>query len=117
MGDYYFAINLSDKAIDKIEENGFVVLGDWGDYEYFSVYETNRYNSVPSFITTDSAVHTFHLLYDYVLKDVENNNLLLCLKNLSENMEEASYQQYLELKGTAFENAALRNVAFFGVVV
>ena len=115
VGDYYFALQLSDEAAGRIEQNGFVVIDSRSHREYYSQYEMNRYDYVPSFITTDSAVHTFHLMYDYVLKDVERSNLALRLKNLTENMAEASYQQYLELKGTDFENAALRNVAFFGV--
>ncbi len=115
VGDYYFALELSGEAASRIEQNGFVVIDSQSYREYYSRYEMNRYNYVPSFITTDSAVHTFHLMYDYVLKDVERSSLMLCLKNLSGNMAEASYRQYLELKGTEFENAALRNVAFFGV--
>ncbi len=115
VGDYYFALQLSGEAASRIEQNGFVVIDSQSYREYYSRYEMNRYNYVPSFITTDSAVHTFHLMYDYVLKDVERSNLMLCLKNLSSNMAEASYRQYFELKGTEFENAALRNVAFFGV--
>ena len=115
VGNYYFALQLSNEAVGHIEQNGFVVIDSNSHREYYSQYEMNRYDYVPSFITTDSAVHTFHLMYDYVLKDVERSNLTLRLKNLTENMAEASYQQYLELKGTAFENAALRNVAFFGV--
>ena len=115
VGDYYFALQLSDEAAGRIEQNGFVVIDSLSHREYYSQYEINRYNYVPSFITTDSAVHTFHLMYDYVLKDVERGSLALSLKKLSGDMAEASYQQYLELKGTEFENAALRNAAFFGV--
>lgn len=115
VGDSYFALELSGEAANLIEQNGFVVIDLYNHQEYYSRYERNRYSFVPSFITTDSAIHTFHLMYDYVLKDVERSSLSLCLRNLSGNMAEESYQQYLKLKGTEFENAALRNVAFFGV--
>ncbi|WP_206459227.1 DUF3160 domain-containing protein [Anaerovorax sp. IOR16] len=115
VGDYYFALQLSDEAANRIEQNGFVVIDSLNHNEYYSQYESNRYDYIPSFITTDSVVHTFHLMYDYVLKDVERSSLMLCLKKLSYNMAKASYQQYLELKGTEFENAAFRNVAFFCV--
>lgn len=114
-GDYYFALQLPDDAVQLVEQNGFVVLDSHSQREYYSRYEQNRYSYVPSFITTDSAVHTFHLMYDYVLKDVERSTLSASLKMLSSDMAEASYQQYVELKGTEFENAALRNVAFFCV--
>lgn len=115
VGDYYYALELSDAAASLIEQNGFAVLDSLNYREYYSRYERNRYNYVPSFVTTDSVVHTFHLMYDYVLKDIERSSLMLCLEKLSQNMAEASYQQYLALKGTEFENAAFRNVAFFGV--
>lgn len=115
VGDYYFALQLSDEAASLIKQNGFAVIDSLNHREYYSQYEMNRYNYVPSFITTDSVVHTFHLMYDYVLKDVERSRLMPCLKKLSLSMAEASYQQYLELKGTEFENAAFRNLAFFGV--
>lgn len=115
VGDYYNALELPEAATKLIEQNGFAVMDSISYREYYSRYERNRYNYVPSFITTDSVVHTFHLMYDYVLKDVERSNLMLSLKNLSQNMAEASYQQYLSLKGTEFENAAYRNVAFFNV--
>lgn len=114
-GDYYFALALPDDADSLIEKNGFAVVDSISYNEYYSRYERNRYNFVPNFITTDSAVHTFHLMYDYVLKDVERSSLMAALKALSANMAEASYRQYLSLKDTEFENAALRNVAFFGV--
>ncbi|NLC96649.1 MAG: DUF3160 domain-containing protein [Erysipelotrichaceae bacterium] len=114
-GNYYFSLELSQNAINKIEQNGFVVIDSLSYEEYYSRYESNRYNYVPSFITTDSTLHTFHLMYDYVLKDVERSKLADYLKNLSLNMVEASYQQYLEVKGTEFENAALRNVAYFTI--
>lgn len=115
VGDYYFALELPEAAARLIEQNGFAVMDSLNHREYYSRYERNRYNYVPSFITTDSVVHTFHLMYDYVLKDVERSNLMLSLKKLSHNMAEASYHQYVSLKGTEFENAAFRNVAFFGV--
>ncbi|MDR0820839.1 MAG: DUF3160 domain-containing protein [Oscillospiraceae bacterium] len=115
VGDYYFASDLTPDVMALIVKNGFAVDGDWQSHEYFSVYESNRYNYVPSFITVDSAVHSFHLMYDYVLKDVEQNNLNASLKRLSTQMTDDSYAQLEKLKGTEFENAALRNVAFFSV--
>lgn len=115
VGDYYFAFELSDEAAGLAQQNGFVVIDSESYPEYYSRYEYNRYSHVPSFITTDSAVHTFHLMYDYVLKDVERSSLMACLARLTGNMADASYEQYLALKGTEFENAAFRNVAYFGV--
>lgn len=112
---YWLATSLSDEAINKIAKNGFAVSDSENWTEFFAVYESNRYNFVPSFITTDSAVHTFHLLFDYVLKDLEQQRLYGTLVTLSNDMVAASDAQYAALKGTAFENAARRNAAFFSV--
>ncbi len=115
VGDYYFGTQLSMQANKLLEKNGFVVLDKTHSKDFYSRYEKNRYNYVPSFVTTDSAVHTFHLMYDYVLKDVEKNKLFDTLKALTDTMLEKSLQQYKQLKGTAFENAAFRNAAYFSV--
>ena len=116
-GDYYFAFELDENAEKFLEENGFVVLDNsgYGGSQYYGRYERNRYNYIPSFITTDSALHTFHLLYDYVLKDVERKSLLESLLNLTVNMEKASFEALEKLRGTDWENAAKRNVAYFNV--
>ncbi|MDR1328495.1 MAG: DUF3160 domain-containing protein [Oscillospiraceae bacterium] len=106
---------LSDEAIRLIEQNGFAVSDKYSYAEFFQLYEANRYEYVPSFITSDSAVHTFHLMFDYVLKDLEQSRLYDTLIQLSRGMLDASYAQYEELKGASFENAALRNTAFFSV--
>ncbi len=106
---------LSDEATKLIEQNGFAVSDKYSYSEFFQIYEANRYESVPNFITADAATHTFHLMFDYVLKDLEQNKLHDILIQLSNGMTEKSYAQYKELKGTSFETAALRNTAFFSV--
>ena len=112
---YWLATSLSDETIDLIEKNGFAVSDSRNFREFFGLYETNRYNYVPSFITTDSALHSFHLVFEYVLKDLEQQKLFEALSILSHNMVVECDAQYKTLQGTAFENAALRNVAFFSV--
>ncbi|MDR3121837.1 MAG: DUF3160 domain-containing protein [Clostridiales bacterium] len=114
-GYWHSQNELSDAAIQLIEQNGFAVSDKYSHNEFFQIYESNRYQFVPSFITTDSATHTFHLMFDYVLKDLEQNKLHGILIQLSRGMAETSYAQYKELKGTSFETAALRNAAFFSV--
>lgn len=49
---------LSDDAVNKLEENLFVVTNSYG-HEFFEVYESNRYNLVPNFVTVDSMMHTY----------------------------------------------------------
>jgi len=112
---YWKATELSDEAFRLIEKNGFAISDKENWTEYFAIYELNRYNYVPSFITTDSAVHTLFLMFDYILRDIEQQHLYGELIQLSNKMVVASDAQYQALKGTDFGNAARRNVAFFAV--
>lgn len=95
-------------------DNLFVVR-EYGNDEFFDIYESNRYNYFPNFITVDSLMHTYHLYFSYLMKKTESNYLTEKLKTLSDSMLEQSAKQYEELKGTKFENAAKRNIEFFYV--
>ena len=105
---------LSDDAVAKLAENLFVVTRSCG-HEFFEVYESNRYNLVPNFVTVDSMMHTYHLYFSLLLNRTEKNYLYGGLKDLSAAMLEESMAQYDLLKGTEWEEAAHRNVAFFAV--
>ncbi|HHE76618.1 MAG TPA: DUF3160 domain-containing protein [Candidatus Parcubacteria bacterium] len=106
--------SLSEKAKEMLVKNGFVVLPFW-DNEFFPLYENNRYTYTPSFITTDSILHNYHLMFDFLLENLEKKELASELRKLSLNMLSESLNQYNELKGTEWENAAKRNVGFFAV--
>lgn len=95
-------------------ENGFAVQEGRYD-EFFNVYEINRYDLTPNFVTTDSMMHTYHLFFSRLLKGVEKDYLYKDLTEISKIMQEQSLAQYEKLKGTTWENAAKRNVAFFSV--
>ncbi len=105
---------LSDEAKQMIVQNGFVVRGSYYS-EFYTVYEKNRYGQLPNFVTTDSLLHTYHLFFSYLMKNVERDYLYRELINVSNVMLEASKNQYDSLKGTEWENAAARNIAYFTV--
>jgi hypothetical protein len=50
-----------------------------------------------------------------MLRDLERDSFIATLNSLTSTMLAASYEQYQTLKGTALEEPALRNVAFFAV--
>lgn len=99
---------------DMLYNNRFFVQSGWDD-EFYSLYERHRYDYTPSFITVDSLLHNYHLLFDYLLKEAEENFLIDKLKELNAAMLEVALEQYEELKNTDWANAARRNVAFFTV--
>ena len=104
----------SVEAEQLLVENGFVVVpGD--DREFFMLYEINSYEPIPSFITTDSMLHNYHLFFSHLLRVIEKEKLATELKELTEAMLSETENQYKILKGTDWENAALRNLGFFAV--
>lgn len=105
---------LPDSAKKKLAKDNFVVM-DTGGFEFYDVYESNRYGQRPSFITVDSMMHTYHLYFSHLLKKLEKEDLYDELRELTDEMYEESVDQYGELKGSEWEDAALRNVAFFTV--
>ncbi len=105
---------LQDHMVKKLVENNFVVCdGTWS--EFFDLYEQSRYLQVPVFVTTDSMMHTYHLYFALLQKNTESNYLTDLTGKFSSRMYEDSLAQYQELAGTEWEDAALKNVAFFAV--
>ncbi|MCR5301106.1 MAG: DUF3160 domain-containing protein [Lachnospiraceae bacterium] len=105
---------LSKEMKKKLSDNGFAVSGGAG-YEFFEVYENNRYFQFPNFVTVDSLMHTYHLYFAHLMRNVEKSYLYMDLKRLTSDMQAESFEQYKALKGTEWEEAAKRNVEFFSV--
>ena len=112
--DNLWQFYLEDEVQEKLVQNGFVVCGESGS-EFFSQYEYNRYNQIASFVTVDSLMHTYHLYFSYLMKNIEKDYLSDRLTQLSHRMLDDSISEYEKLKGSEWENAAKRNVAFFTV--
>jgi len=114
--------NISPEVVPYLANNGFVVIQTrYSDLarnladEFFPLYEENRYTLTPNFVTTDSILHNYHLMFDHLLKNLEETRLASELKKLNAGMLEVSLKQYEYFKGTEWENAAKRNVGFFAV--
>lgn len=104
----------STDAKNLLIKNAFVVSPGY-NAEFYPLYESNRYRYIPSFITTDSILHNYHLVFDFLLKQLEEQKLAIELKNLNASMLSEAQSQYNSLKGTEWENAAKRNEGFFAV--
>ncbi len=105
---------LNNDAKKLLVKNNFVVVKN-NNQEFFTTYENNRYDFIPSFITTDSVMHTYHLIFDHLLRVLEKDDLNKEISSLTANMKKVSEDNYEKLKGTEWENSAKINVAFFSV--
>jgi len=98
----------------RLLQNGFVVApAEW--LEFFQVYENNRYDDVPSFITTDSVYHVYHLLFDKMLRDLEREHFAPDIAALTRACLLSAQEQYNQLRGTSMEAIARRVLAYFAV--
>lgn len=109
-----FYIESGSKIEQLLSQNMFYVAEGY-DKEFYEIYETNRYDLTPNFVTVDSMMHTYHLYFSYLMKKTEKNYLASEVASMSQTMFDASVAQYNALKGSEWENAALRNVAFFAI--
>ena len=107
---YYFY----EEEIQKLAENYFVVA-EGQNSEFFDIYESNRYGQVPNFITADSMMHTYHLYFAMLQKKTEKQSLYGAVEKMTTMLLEDSEKQYGQLKGSEWEEAAKRNVAYFGI--
>ncbi len=107
----------TDNQNKLLSNNGFVTVpAEPGMYpEFYHVYESGRYDSAVLFITTDSIYHTYHLLFDKMLRDLETTHFMGQVKSLTTAMLAASEEQVNSLKGSPLEEPAKRNLAFFSV--
>jgi hypothetical protein len=111
------AVDMTAAQRSLLAQNGFAVSAPVaGQFrEYYQIYEQWRYSDIPVFITTDSVYHIYHLLFDKMLRDLETDHFTVDLKSLTSAMLTASNLQYQSLLGTALEEPARRNVAYFAV--
>ena len=122
-----YTINKLDDIVNLSQFAGFTedqekrLLSDYffispSDTEQpFLAYETNGYKSIPSFITSDSVLHSFHMFYDYTLKSLETDRLSSLMKDMTVHMLDASLQQYAEIKDSSLKKSAGKNAAYFAV--
>ncbi|MBU7046257.1 MAG: DUF3160 domain-containing protein [Theionarchaea archaeon] len=101
---------LSPEQERALKTNGFVVAPAWYD-QFFDVYQNCKESNMPIFVTTDSVLHTYHILYDYTLRILETEHLSQDLEVLTVTMKDISYEYYRDTG----DQAVLKNMAYFCV--
>ena len=83
--------------------------------QFYQLYEDGRYAEQPAFVTTNSVLHVYHLMFDKLLRTTETQYLIADAQALTSAMLQASQAQLAAAQGTPLETAAHRNVAYFAV--
>lgn len=111
-------INLSqfpDLTLDQKQallKNKFFVLPAKHEQPFY-VYEENEYANIPSFITTDSVLHVYHIFYDYTLRTLEQERLYDIAKTMTKRILEESLKAYKEITDEGLKEIQAKNLAFF----
>jgi len=100
-----------------LTENGFVIMPE-GSQQIYDIYKQKAKAGIPLFVTTDALLHTYHILYDYTLRYIEYDQLVVDLQKLLQLMIDATQRQHTSAKGIEnLEEAATQNLAFFSVAL
>jgi hypothetical protein len=105
---------LSQSQMERLARDGFVV-SPGAEKEFFVVYEKARYANVPVFVTSDSLLHVYHLLFDKALRSAEIEHFIPVLRDLNQALLARADAEYQVLQTTGWEEAARRTVAFIGI--
>ena len=95
-------------------ENGFVVLPAAHD-QFFYLYESNLYQGIASFVTTDAMLQMYHIFFDMTLRDLESAQLYPAVLSLTKKLLAGARETYQAAKEAKVKEAARRNLAYFFV--
>lgn len=105
---------LSAAQKTALSRNGFVIApARWRQFD--AAYEQGRYADQPTFVTTDSMLHIYHLVFDKMLRDLERESLAPAATKMVNLLLSDSVGQWEALKGTPLEHDALNTVAYLAV--
>jgi hypothetical protein len=99
---------------DDLVRQGFVVVPEEFRFMH-AAYDGASYQHWPVYLTTDAATHTWHLVFDKLLRDVEQQTLLPRLRELVTGLEAGATRQVARLEGTEAQPAASRAAQLYQV--
>jgi hypothetical protein len=107
-----FEFTDNEKAL--LVQNGFVAMP--GQFKQIhDLYNYCQDSGIPIFVTTDSMLHVYHILFDYTLRILETRKFYSDLERLNEVMLESAIAQYEAATDPRAKTAAKKNVAYFTV--
>lgn len=106
------AVNAAQRS--ALSKNGFVIVpAGWRQFD--AAYEATRYAEQPIFVTSDSMLHVYHLVFDKLLRDLERESLEPATRRMTALLVADAAKQYASLKGTPLEKDALSALAYLAV--
>ncbi len=108
----YLGLSAAQQA--ALTAQGFVISpAKWKQFD--AAYEATRYLNQPIFVSTDSMLHIYHLVFDKLLRDLERESLAPAVKKMTTLLLADARKQYATLKNTPLAKDSLNVVAYFAV--
>ena len=109
---YYFnlineAFQLTEEELQLLELNKFIVLNKMGTDDIVDAYSYYWWKDLPIFITTDTILHVWHLIFDKILERTEEDIFFPLLKALLiESIKNIKNFPFLEAHTIIYFNVA-----------
>jgi len=105
--------NFGQAYMDKIAQNNFVIE-EANHEQLFHLYEQNDYARMPSFVTTDLFLQSFHMYLSYILKKLEHEKFIPAMRDLSLGLYNAS-MNLAKSENAELAQIAEYNAAFYAI--
>lgn len=99
---------------EHLAQDGFAIVPATHD-QLFHVYEQNDYQEFPSFVTTDLYLQLYHLYFDCMLKEIEEESLIKLMTEMARNMYDVMHQQAANTNNEEIWAYANHNAVYFAV--
>jgi hypothetical protein len=107
---------VSPASKEKLRKNGFVVVDGGREDKIADVYKKIRKWKVPLYITADTPLHLFHIMFNETLKEIEEEIFYPDIIQITKVLLRTSEEDYKKFDGILKE-AAKRNVAYFSIAL
>ena len=110
----YQLTDFDQRLYNAIAKNGFAIVPA-EEEQLFHIYENNDYRQFPSFVTTDLYLQVFHMFFDCLLKETEEQKF----SPLVTDFVKRNYDLMRKLEATATDAtvkaAAAHDAAFYAI--
>jgi hypothetical protein len=105
----------SKEALDTLSKNGFVVIPRFYESTMEDAYCQVFVGDLPVFITTDSILHLYHLIFDNLLKDVEKEHMIPMIRQMTSRLLQKSLEVYQSTSSDQLKAASKEVLKYFSV--
>ncbi len=108
-------LSLTVQQKELLKRNGFFVKDFGIQDDITEPYNYLKDHEIPVFVTSDTLLHLYHIMFDQTLKGIEEREFFDSILDLSKALFDKSIEDYDTFTEPHLKEAARRNVGFFGV--